>query len=189
VSLNPPTQNMSSESKRSKEKNTEDAATATPTPETTSTTTTASTFNLAQLFDTINENLTKFVNEFSKAQPEYAQAVSNLQQEYIDTAKDSIKIGTSAQKQLINNSSQTGYVPNPITATTSPFLQQLVTQSNDFTNNMIGMIEINSQFVINALNATKENLKNNRRLVKAAAEYGSNIANAWTFQNQSTKRQ
>jgi hypothetical protein len=63
----------------------------------------------------------------------------------MDTAKDSIKIGTSAQKQLINNcSSKTGYFTNPIAATTSPFLQQLVTQSNDFTNNMIGTMEINN---------------------------------------------
>lgn len=178
---------MSSESKRSKDKNTEEATT--PAPETTATATT--TFNLAQLFDTADENLTKFVNEFSKVQPEYAQAVSNLQQEYIDAAKDSIKTGTSVQKQLINSSR----ISNTIfPATTAPSIQQLVNQSNDFTNNMIGITEINSQFMINVLNATKENIKNNRRMLKAAAEYGSSFASAWTstlslLQNQYTKRQ
>jgi nickel-dependent lactate racemase len=174
---------MSSESKRPRDKNVEEATTHAPEATTT--------FNLAQLFDSADENLTKFVNEFSKAQPEYAQAVSNLQQEYIDAAKDSIKTGTSIQKQLINSSRISNAI---IPATTAPSIQQLVNQSNDFTNNMVRITEINSQFVINALNATKENLKNNRRLAKATAEYSSNIANAWTsalssVQNQFTKRQ
>ena len=33
------------------------------------------------LFDVANENFTKLVNQSAKVQPEYAQAVSNLQQE------------------------------------------------------------------------------------------------------------
>ncbi|MGH9952912.1 MAG: hypothetical protein ACRD5J_14915, partial [Nitrososphaeraceae archaeon] len=187
--------NMSSESKRSRDRNTEEATTSVPEATIVAATTT---FNLAQLFDAADENLTKFVNEFSKAQPEYAQAVSNLQQEYLDAAKDSIKIGTSVQKLFISNSNNNsiGRISNAVnpTTTSSQFVQQLVNQSNDFTNNMVKITEINSQFVINALNATKENLKNNRRLAKTTVEYGSNIANAWTsalssIQNQFTKRQ
>ncbi|MGH9953169.1 MAG: hypothetical protein ACRD5J_16245, partial [Nitrososphaeraceae archaeon] len=60
---------MSSESKKSRDRNTEEAATSAPEATTVAATTT---FNLAQLFDAADENLTKFVNEFSKAQPEYA---------------------------------------------------------------------------------------------------------------------
>jgi hypothetical protein len=183
----------SSESKRSRDRNTEETTSA---PEATTISAATTGFDLAQLFDIADENLTRFVNEFSKAQPQYAQAVSNLQQEYIDAAKDSIKIGTSVQKQFINSSSSSitkdSNAANPTTA--SPFVQQLVNQSNDFTNNMVRITEINSQFVINALNAIKENLKNNRELAKATTEYGSNIANAWTstlssLQNQFTKKQ
>ena len=33
------------------------------------------------LFDVANENFTKLVNQSAKVQPEYAQAISNLQQE------------------------------------------------------------------------------------------------------------
>ena len=36
------------------------------------------------LFDVANENFTKVVNQTAKVQPEYAQAISNLQQEYIE---------------------------------------------------------------------------------------------------------
>jgi hypothetical protein len=159
---------MSSESKISRDNKTGEVTT---TPSSTSTSVT--TFNLTQLFDNADENLTKFVNEFSKAQPEYAQAISNLQQEYIDTAKDSIKIGTSVQKQLINSNRFSNTII-PAT-TTAPSIQQLVNQSNDFTNNIIRITENNNQFVINALNATKENLKNNRRVLKAAAEYSASV--------------
>ena len=59
---------------------------------------------------------------------------------------------------------------------------------------MIGITDLNAQFAINALNATRENLKNNRRMVKAAVEFNSNIANVWVsslspFQKQFTNRQ
>lgn len=179
---------MSSESNRSKESKTEEPA---PSPAATTDAKTK-TFDLVQLFDTADENLTKFVNEFSKAQPEYAQAVSNLQQEYIDTAKESIKIGTAVQKQFINSSrTYKNFIMPAIT--TSPFVQPFVNQSSDFTNNIVRITEINTQLVINALNATRENLKNNRRMAKAATEYSSSIANAWTsslssIQNQFTNR-
>lgn len=150
---------MSSESKKSKESTTSGEARAT-TP-----TATTATLDVAQLFETADENLTKFVNEFAKAQPEYAQAISNLQQEYIDTAREAIKIGTSVQKQLINSSNNNKI---ELPAITPPFIKRFVDQSKDLTSNMIGITDLNAQFAINELNATRENLKNNRRMVKAA---------------------
>lgn len=171
---------MSSDSKKSKDSTIGEARAAAP----------STTLDVTQLFETADENFTKFVNEFAKAQPEYAQAISNLQQEYLDVTRETIKIGTSVQKQLINSSnSNTIELP----ATTAPFVQRFISQSKDFTNNMIGIMDFNAQFAINALNSTRENLKNNIRLVKAAAEYNSNIANAWvsslsSFQKQFTNR-
>jgi hypothetical protein len=120
-----------------------------------------------------------------------AITLSNLQQEYIDTAREAIKIGTSAQKQLINSSNNNKI---ELPAITAPFVERFVDQSKDLTSNMIGITDLNAQFAINALNATRENLKNNRRMVKAAVEFNSNIANAWVsslspFQMQFTNRQ
>src|SRR5439155_27346258 len=40
------------------------------------------------IYDTLNENLVKFVNEWTKAQPQYSQAISNLQLDYIDTTRN-----------------------------------------------------------------------------------------------------
>ncbi|MGB0027530.1 MAG: hypothetical protein WBP64_11880, partial [Nitrososphaeraceae archaeon] len=52
------------------------------------------------LFDVANENFTKLVNESAKVQPEYAQAISNLQQEYIEASRNAIQTTTSVQKQF-----------------------------------------------------------------------------------------
>jgi hypothetical protein len=40
--------------------------------------------NVTHIFDVANENFIKLVNEAAKIQPQYAQAISNLQQEYIE---------------------------------------------------------------------------------------------------------
>ena len=57
---------MSSENKKSKDS---------------TTTSTNVSINVSQIVDAANENVTKLVNESSKVQPQYAQAISNLQQE------------------------------------------------------------------------------------------------------------
>ena len=48
---------------------------------------------------------TKLVNQSAKVQPEYAQAISNLQQEYIEASRNAIQTTTSVQKQFANSNS------------------------------------------------------------------------------------
>lgn len=158
---------MSSESKKSKD-STVDAA-----------------INITHIFDAANENFTKLVNESAKIQPQYAQAVSNLQQEYIDAARSVIQTTTSVQKQLVNSNSSFRNVISSDTAA-APYIQDFVKQSNDFTNNVIRMADIDNQLAINALNVLRENVKNNSKTVEAAAEYNFNLAKAWgsSFQRQ-----
>ena len=45
-------------------------------------TTTGST-EVANLYDTVKQNSIRIVDEFSKAQPQYTQSVSNLQLDYV----------------------------------------------------------------------------------------------------------
>jgi hypothetical protein len=151
---------MSSENKKSK-----DSATAT------------ASVNVSQMFDAANENVTKLVNESSKVQPQYAQAISNLQQEYIDALRNAIQRTFAVQKQLVasNNSFNNFIVPEAAI----PYVQGLVKQSDDITNNFISVADINNQLTINALNVARENVKNFSRTVEAAAEYNSNLARSW----------
>ncbi len=152
---------MSSESKKSKD----------------STTSTNVTINVSQIVDAANENVTKLVNESSKVQPQYAQAISNLQQEYIDALRNATQRAFSVQRQLMasNNNFNNFVVPEAA----APYLQGLVRQSDDLTNNFISLADINNQLTINALNVLRENVKNFSRTLEAAAEYNSNLAKSW----------
>lgn len=81
---------MSSENKKSKDS---------------TTTSTNVSINASQIVDAPNENVTKLVNESSKVQPQYAQAISNLQQEYIDALRNAIQRTFSVQRQLLASNS------------------------------------------------------------------------------------
>lgn len=153
---------MSSENKKSKDS---------------ATTSTNATINVSQIVDAANENVTKLVNESSKVQPQYAQAISNLQQEYIDALRNAIQRTFSVQKQLVTSNSNFNNFVVPDAA--APYLQGLVKQSDELTNNFISVADINNQLTINALNVLRENVKNFSRTVEAAAEYNSNLARSW----------
>ena len=55
------------------------------------------------IYDSVKENLLRTVDEMAKAQPQYYQSISNLQLDYIQTAKNIIQTAVSAQKQLLGN--------------------------------------------------------------------------------------
>jgi hypothetical protein len=163
----------SSESKRSRDS--------------TSSTTDAAVINVAQIFDAANENFIKLANEYAKVQPEYVQAVSNLQQEYIEAVRNAIQTTLSVQKQIAHSNTKLDSPVIPEAATS--YVQGLVKRSNDFTDNLIRITEINNQLRINAVNMLRENVKNYSRTVEAAAEYNSNLAKAWTSSYQSFQQQ
>jgi hypothetical protein len=157
----------------------------------TGTTNTAVAVNVTHIFDAANDNFTRLINESAKVQPQYAQAVSNLQQEYIDVVRTTVRRITSIQRQLAGSNSN--FNNAVISDAAAPYVQDVVRQSTDFTNNLIRMADINNQLTINALNALRENVKNNSRIVEAIAEYNSNLATAWassstSFQQQFTPR-
>lgn len=154
---------MSSENKRSK-----DSTTATST---------STSINVSQIVEAAGENVTKLVNESSKVQPQYAQAISNLQQEYIDALRNAIKRTFNVQKQIV--ASNTNFNNSFVPEAAAPYVQGLVKQSDDMTNNFISVADINNQLTINALNVARENVKNFSRTVEATAEYNSNLARSW----------
>src|SRR5918996_84219 len=118
----------SSESKRSRESTgTTDAA--------------AAAVNVTHIFDAANDNFTRLINESAKVQPQYSQAVSNLQQEYIDVVRTAVQRTTSIQKQLASNNRN--FNNAIISDAAAPYVQDVVRQSTDFTNNLIRMADIN----------------------------------------------
>jgi hypothetical protein len=150
--------------------------------------TTTTAVNVTHIVDAANENFMKLANEAGKVQPQYAQAISNLQQEYIEAVRNAIQTITSVERQFANsNSSNSNNVA--VSDTAAPYVQGFVKQSNDFTNNIIRIADINNQLTINALNALRENVKNFSRTVESTAEFNSNIARAWATSYSAVQQQ
>ena len=126
---------------------------------------------VANSYDTVRQNCIKIVDEIAKAQPQYAQSVSNLQLNCIDIAKDSIKSMVSAQRVLATN----GNVP----VVTPPYSDEFVKRSNEITENIVKAVSINNQLTVNAINAAAENFRTINRTIESVTEYNTNVANAW----------
>src|SRR5205809_7263220 len=121
------------------------------------TTTTTRSTEATNLYDTLKQNYIRIVDEFTKAQPQYTQSVSNLQLDYIAATKNTIQNMVSAQKLLASN----GNVPT----VTPPYTDEFVKQSNEITENIVRAIRINNQLTVNAINAATENFRTLNRTI------------------------
>ncbi len=81
------------------------------------------------VLDTVRENFVRAVDQISSVQPQYAQAFSNLQLDYIQTVKNVIEKTISAQKQLVGNFNIPLSIPS--------YTEQFTRQSNEITNKYI----------------------------------------------------
>ena len=106
----------------------------------------------ANLYDTVKQNSIRIVDEFTKAQPQYTQSVSNLQLDYVAGAKNTIQNIVSAQKMLASNRS--------FPTATPPYTDEFVKQSNEITENIVSAVRINNQLTVNAINASSRKLQN-----------------------------
>jgi hypothetical protein len=125
----------------------------------------------ANLYDTVKQNYIRIVDEFTKAQPQYTQSVSNLQLDYVAAAKNTIQNSVSAQKMLASNGSF------PIA--TPPYTDEFVKQSNEITENIVSAVRINNQLTVNAINAAAENFRTLNRTIESVTEFNTSAAKAW----------
>ena len=115
------------------------------------TTTTRST-EAANIYDTVKQNYIRVVDEFTKAQPQYTQSISNLQLDYVAAAKNTIQNTVSAQKMLASNWNSPIVTPH--------YTDEFVKQSNEITENIVSAVRINNQLTVNAINAGSRKLQN-----------------------------
>jgi phenylalanyl-tRNA synthetase alpha subunit len=130
---------------------------------------TAGSGSATHVFDTVKENFVRAVDQMASVQPQYSQAISNLQLDYIQATKNMIQNTISAQKQLVGN------LNIPVS---TPYTEQFTRQSNEITNNTLRAAGINNQLVINAVDVARENLKIYNRTVDVVTEFSNNIAKA-----------
>jgi hypothetical protein len=132
------------------------------------------------VFDTVRENFVRAVDQMANVQPQYSQAFSNLQLDYIQTAKNVIQNTISAQKQLA------GSWNIPVS---TPYTEQFTRQSNEITNNALRAVDINNKLAINAVDVTRENLRIYNRTVDAVTEFSNNIAKVCTAFSAAAQQQ
>jgi len=123
------------------------------------------------VLDTVRENFVRAVDQMASVQPQYSQAISNLQLDYIQAAKNMIQNTISAQKQLV------GSWNIPVS---TPYTDQFTRQSNEITNNTLRAVGINNQLAINAVDVARENLKVYNQTLDAVTEFSNNVAKACT---------
>ncbi|MGC2573500.1 MAG: hypothetical protein WA364_18450, partial [Candidatus Nitrosopolaris sp.] len=115
------------------------------------TTTTTGSNEVTNLYDTVEQNSIRIVDEFTKTQPQYIQSISNLQHDYVAAGKNTIQNMVSFQKMLASN------VNFPIV--TPQYTDEFVKRSNEITENIVSALRINNQLTVNAVNASAENFR------------------------------
>ncbi|HYX57307.1 MAG TPA: hypothetical protein VE818_14210 [Nitrososphaeraceae archaeon] len=132
------------------------------------------------IFDTARENFVRAADQIASVQPQYAQAFSNLQLDYMQTVKNVIENTISAQKQLV------GSWNIPVS---TPYIEQFTRQSNEITNNTLRAVGINNQLAINVLDLARENLRIYSRTVDAVTDVNTNIAKACAYFSAAQQQQ
>jgi methyl-accepting chemotaxis protein len=124
-----------------------------------------------EVIDSARDNVLRIADEVAKIQPQFAQSISNLQIDYIQTVRSMIQIAFANQKQVAS----TLNIPQ-----FPQVSEQIAKQSAEITNNVIRSVGIFNQLSVNALDAARENVKIYNRTVDAVTDFNNNLLKTWT---------
>ncbi|HXV88981.1 MAG TPA: hypothetical protein VD710_07805 [Nitrososphaeraceae archaeon] len=128
-----------------------------------------------EMLDTCKQNMLRTIDEISKYQPQYAQSISNLQQDYLQVTKESINRTFAIQKSWYKNTARNSFTP-----IASPYAEQYRKQSDEATSQAFHVFDTANRLAIDSLNASRENIKLYSKTVETVTEYNANIANTWS---------
>lgn len=128
-----------------------------------------------EMLDTCKQNMLRTIDEISKYQPQYAQSISNLQQDYLQVTKESINRTFAIQKSWYKNTAR-----NTFTPIASPYAEQYRKQSDEATSQAFHVFDTANRLAIDSLNASRENIKLYSKTVETVTEYNANMANTWS---------
>ena len=137
-----------------------------------------------EMLDTCKQNMLRTIDEISKYQPQYAQSISNLQQDYLQVTKESINRTFAIQKSWYRNTARNSFTP-----IASPYAEQYRKQSDEATSQAFNVFETANQLAIDSLNASRENIKLYSKTVETVTEYNANMANTWSNFYTSAQKQ
>ena len=141
-----------------------------------------------EIFDTYKQDVLKMTERVSKFQPQYAEAISKLQQEYIQLMKQFVDNVFAVQREWAGSNVTSTNTTFP-TLTFSPYAEQFRKQSNEITAQALSVFNTSNQLAINALHAARENMKLYGKAMESIMDYNNNVANAWSSFFTSAQRQ
>ena len=138
----------------------------------------------AEVLDTCKQNMLRTVDEIAKYQPQYAQSISNLQQDYLQVTKETINRSFAIQKTWYRSTTRNSFTPME-----GPYAEQYRKQSNEATSQAFHVFDAANQLAIDSLNASRENIKLYSKTVETVTEYNANLANTWSNFYTSAQKQ
>ena len=131
----------------------------------------------------------KITEELSKFQPQYAQSISKLQEEYLQLTKEFVdKVICIAQRNWVGGNVTSTRTLFP-SWTYTPYAEQFKRQTDGISAQALSVFDTSNQLALNALTGQRENLKLYGKAIDAITEYNNNIANAWSTFYSSAQRQ
>ena len=142
----------------------------------------------SEIFDTYKKGILKITEELSKFQPQYAQSISKLQEEYLQLTKEFVDKVFAAQRNWVGGNVTSASTTFP-SWTYTPYAEQFRKQTDEITAQALSVLDTSNHLAINALTAARENLKLYGKAIDAITEYNNNVANAWSSFFTSAQRQ
>jgi hypothetical protein len=130
--------------------------------------------------DIVRDNTLRIIDEVAKVQPQFAQSISNLQLDNIQTVRSMIQTAFANQKQFIE------HPPNIPQA--SQASEVVANQSAEITNSIIRSVGIFNQLAVTALDSAREHVNIYKRTVDTVTDF-NNILKAWTSYWNSQQQQ
>jgi hypothetical protein len=131
--------------------------------------------------DIVRDNTLRIIDEVAKVQPQFAQSISNLQLDNIQTVRSVIQTAFANQKQFI--------VHAPNLPQTSQVSEVVANQSTEITNSVIRSVGIFNQLGVTVLDSAREHVNIYKRTVDAVTDFNNNILKAWTSYWNSQQQQ
>ena len=120
------------------------------------------------IFAVYQTNVDKYFDGIKQSVPKYHQAVTNVQQEYLDACENVINSTIALQKEFATKAGINTNVPS---ATIKAF--------KDTTEEFVKAYNVQNQIALAAINATQQNIKTLNDNANSFVDLNKNILQSW----------
>ncbi len=124
--------------------------------------------NPKDLFSVYHQNVDKFFNGIKQSVPQYHQAITNVQQEFLQAYENIIDSTITLQKEYAKKAGISSSIPEA----TLKVIQ-------DTTEEMVKTTSIQNQVTLATIDATQQNIKTFNDNAKSFADLNRNILQSW----------